>query len=136
MSKIKIVRNVAFVESAYSLADIELLAKYAPDAMSLFKDKEKVFCAKIGSGDGSISPYGVVYGSQANKNAPAAVMIRIPDGTTDAAKFVREEVGTALLKMRETEAQYEAALAKVKSDLGEIEASIEYDAPAAPAANA
>lgn len=126
---IKVVGGVAVVESGAELETIKKVAKYRPEALSLFKgtgkDKEEVFrVAAAKAGTGSINQYGASYGTATNADGKATITILIPDGTTDAKKFVMEKVGPAILNLNKVEAQFEGAIDEIDAELAAIEGNI------------
>lgn len=128
MSKVKIVRNVAFIESAVSLADLKNLAKHRPAALILKdEDKNELYKLAIGTGDGSIGKFGAVYGSQADAAKPAAITVHIPDDVKDAKAYVAEVYGGALLKINQIEKQFDAAAKEIEADLAAVNASISVE---------
>lgn len=128
-AKIKIVGNVAVVESDAKLETIKKLQKYRPDSLRLYKgtgkDKEEVYaiCAAP-KGNGSINEYGASFGTSATTDGKALITLMIPDGTRDAKEWVKETVGAAILNLNKVEAQFAAANEEIDNELAEIEANI------------
>ena len=88
MANVKIIRNVAFIESSVSLKDLKNLAKHRPNALVLKdEDKNELYKLMVGTGEGSISKFGATYGSQADPEKKAAITIHIPDDVKDAKAF-------------------------------------------------
>jgi len=126
---IKVVGGVAVVESGAELATIAKVAKYRPEALSLFKgtgkDKEEVFKVGIAkAGTGSINQYGASYGTATNADGKATITLMIPDGTTNAKAWVMEKVGPAILNLNKVEAQFEGAIDEIDAELEAIEGNI------------
>lgn len=125
---IKIVGSVAVVESGATLANIKKLQKYRPNALKLFdgtgKDKEEVFVVGAGKGNGSICTYGASFGYATTEDGRATITLVIPEGTTDAKKWVMETVGTAILNLNKVEAQFEAVGEEIDTELNAIESNI------------
>jgi len=125
---IKVVGGVAVIESGAKLADIKKLAKYRPAALSLFegtgKEKTEVFKVGAGAGNGSISKYGVSFGSATTTDGKATVTMMIPEGTADPKAWVKEAVGVAILNLNKVEAQFAAATDEIDEEIAEIEANI------------
>lgn len=126
---IKVVGNVAVVESAATLETIAKLAKYRPAALSLFegsgKDKEEVFRVGVApKGNGSIGTYGVSFGTGTNADGKALVTFQLPDDIDDAVEYVTEKVGTAILKLNKVEEQFAAASTEISEELAAIKENI------------
>lgn len=126
---IKVVGGVAVVESGAKLETIQKVAKYRPDALTLFKgtgkDKEEVF--KVGAakaGTGSINQYGASYGTATSADGKATITLVIPDGTSDPKAWVMEKVGAAILNLNKVEAQFEGAIDEIDTELTAIEGNI------------
>lgn len=126
---IKIVGGVAVVESGAKLDTIKKLQKYRPRALSLFEEidgeKEEVFavCAAP-RGTGSISKYGVSFGTSTTEDGKATVTLLIPEGTENAKKWVKDAVGVAILNLNKVEAQFADATEEIDAELAAIEANI------------
>ena len=127
-AQIKIMGNVAFVESGLDLADVKKLAKYRKEALSLFKgdgaEKQETFKVGTGAGDGSIGQYGVSFGTGTTTEGKALVALRIPDDVADKKKWVKDVVGASILKLNEVERQFESANADIDRELAEIDRNI------------
>lgn len=125
MANVKIIRNVAFIESSVSLKDLKHLAKHRPNALVLKdEDKNELYKLMVGTGEGSISKFGATYGSQADPEKKAAITIHIPDDVKDAKAYVAETYGGALLKIGKIEEQFAAAAKEIEADLDKVNASI------------
>ena len=126
---IKIVGSVAVVESSAKLETIKNLQKYRPNALKLFEgtgaQKEEVYavCAAP-RGTGSINRYGTSFGTSTTEDGRATVTIMIPEGTADAKKWVKEEVGVSILNLNKVEEQFAAANEEITAELAAIEANI------------
>ena len=126
---IKVVGGVAVVESAAKLDTIKKVQKYRPEALSLFegtgKDKEEIFrvCAAP-KGNGSLNLYGASFGTATTTDGKATITMMIPEGTTDAKKWVMEAVGTGILNLNKVEAQFATAIDEIETELSDIEANI------------
>ena len=125
MANVKIISNVAFIESGATLATLKSLAKHRPDALVLKdKDKNELYKLTVGSGEGSISKFGASFGSQADPEKAAAITVRIPDDVKDAKAYIAENYGGALLKINKIEEQFAAASEEIKADLEKVNNSI------------
>lgn len=125
---IKIVGNVAFIESGLTLANIKKLAKHREKALSLYEgegaEKQEVFKVGAGVGDGSVSAYGVSFGTGTTEDGRALVALRIPEGTADKKKWAMEKVSTAILKLNKVEGQFADANKEIDAELADIESNI------------
>ena len=126
---VKIVGNVAFVESGLKLADIKKIAKYREKALSLYEgegaEKEEVFRVGFGPGDGSVCQYGVSFGSGTTTDGKALVALHIPDGVANKKEWAMEKISTAILNLNKVEANFDAANADIEAELAAIEENIE-----------
>ena len=128
-AKIKVVGNVAVVESEAKLETIKKLQKYRPDSLRLYegtgKDKEEVFaiCAAP-KGNGSINAYGASFSTSTTTDGKAIITLMIPEGTQNAKEWVKETVGVAILNLNKVEAQFAAANEEIDHELADIEANI------------
>lgn len=126
---IKIVGNVAVVESDAQLDAIEKLQKYRPEALRLYdgtgKDKEEVFavCAAP-KGNGSINRYGASFGTATTVDGNAIITLAIPEGTSDPKKWAVDTIGTAILNLNKVEAQFAAKIDEIDAELADIESNI------------
>ena len=128
-AKIKIVGNVAVVESDAKLNTIKKLAKYRPDGLVLYegtgKDKEEVYAVGAApQGNGSINRYGASFGTATTVDGKALITIAIPEGTADPKKWAVENIGTAILNLNKVEAQFAAKVEEVDTELADIESNI------------
>lgn len=125
MANVKVVRNVAFIESAASLKEIQNLAKHRPNALVLRDEsKRELYRIAVGTGEGSISKFGATFGSQADPEKKAAITVHIPDDVTDAKAYIAETYGAALLKINEIEKGFADAATEITAELKKINESI------------
>lgn len=122
---IKVAGSACVLESEYTLADIQKLAKYAPNSLSLFEDKNEVFRVGISpKGSGSVSACGVSFCPQTNPHNKASVTVMIPESVSDARQWVIDTFGPALLNLNRVESQLQSALNHVQDEVRAIENSI------------
>lgn len=123
MSTVKVVNNVAFVESALTVEQLKNLKKHRPDALKLTcgETKKVVFAVDVGE-DGCISDYGAVF---ANEKADGTAYITIDMGDAeDPKKFIYENFGAGLVKLNKLEQNIAAAAAEVSAEKAQVYDSI------------
>lgn len=125
---IKVAGSACVIESEFGLEQIRTLEKYRPNALRLFEGegskKEAIFVVGTGRSTGSVSEYGVSFGTQESAAGKATVTFMIPEGTEDVRKFVEEAVGTAILNLNKVEGQFADALEEIGAELEAIRANI------------
>ena len=131
MAKYIINGDALVIVSEKKLQDLKTLAKYAPKALSLFReDKEfgevedfSVMVAPTGKGGMNIN--GAIFTGEARDGSGAAcITILLPDGIADAKEYVAETYGPAMVKLDLVESQIDEALAKVAADKAAVLAKI------------
>lgn len=126
---VKVVGGACVVESNYTLEQIKLLAKYRPQALSLFEgkdgSKEEVFKVAPSKGSGSITTYGACFGSAISADGKATITLIVPEGTKDAKAWAEDVIGTAILKLNKVEAQFDDAVADVASEQAAVRECIQ-----------
>lgn len=127
MAKVIIAGGAYVVKSEATVKQLEELAKYSPDALSLYDEKKNptfsVAVAKRGSG--SVGNIGVTFPATTNDpEGKACYTEMIPEGVEDAKAWVMDRVGGAIVNLNELEATFDAALAKVQEYKGTVEAAI------------
>ena len=122
MANIKIVGNVAVIESAVPLDTIKRIEKYRPKALQLFdEDKKPYFAVGTTTGEGSASRYGVSFGQASYAESHNAVVtIDIPEGVEDIKAWVEDKVGVAILNLNKVEEQLGAASEEIDAELAAI----------------
>lgn len=126
MAKVIIAGNVAVVESKYTIAEIEKIERFCPNALTLTDEKEDiVFRVGLTTGRGSMSTYGIGFCKEiADKNRKASVTVEIPVCTLDVTEYVQDTLGLALVKFKLVEEQWESALATCDLQIQAIRNSI------------
>ena len=126
MANIKIVGDAMVVVSSHTLEDIQTLEKYAPKALSLYEanedgKREEVFKVCTTTGAGSVGKYGVSFSSSTHDEAKlAAVTLCIPADVEDAKEYAADQVGYAVMKLNQVEAQIPEALRQVEAERAEV----------------
>lgn len=95
--KITVTGDAFVVKSSLKAADIELVKKYAPDALAIKdKDGNDLFTMNYKEGAGSIASFGVTFGGKTrDEEALATYTGTIPTSVKDAKEYVAEKVGAA-----------------------------------------
>ena len=125
MANIKVSGRTATIVSAYTLADIEKLEKYRPEALAL-KDKDGNVTFKVGTSFvGSVSDYGIGFGVGTFGNGKACVTVPGGEAYATAEEFVLEEIGTTINKLNKVESQIAGALDEVEAEITAIKDAIE-----------
>lgn len=130
MAKITVVGDAIVITSAKSLEDIQKLEKYRPKALKLFEadengKKEEAFRVCTVKEGGSISRHGAAFGSATrDEQGLATITMTIPQGVEDAQEYALEKIGTAIISLNKVEAQFDAALADIESDVAAVKAAI------------
>lgn len=122
---IKVVGDACVVESAYSAADIEKLAKYRPTALQLTDDKGNVkFAVAVAcEGHGAINANGAEFAYSEDGNATITKVI--PGCVADKAAYVEDKIGVSILKLNQVEAKFADALAEVANEQAAVRAAIQ-----------
>lgn len=127
--KIVISQNVMSVVSEYSLADLERVEKFRPEALKLYTDDKHTdldFVIKTGF-EGSVGKLGLVFADEAVGTHKAVISETVPQGfetSDDIKEYVREEVGLSVVKGTAVEAQITAAMDEISADEAAIDACI------------
>ena len=123
MAKINVLGDAVVVTSTIKSADIALIAKYRPDALTLFetgangeKGDPYFVVSSTTSGSGSIGRYGIVFGGTARDGsglATVTVPFTGPTAEADVKESVADMYGTALANLNEIEAVIPEVLADI-----------------------
>lgn len=130
MAKITIVGQAIVVTSNMKFEDIELIKKYRPSALTLYKgegqEKEPVF--KIGTapfGAGNISKYGVEFDSATRDERKLASLTEVlTRDVEDLKAYVSDTYGPAILYLNEMEDILPATLREIADEKARIDANI------------
>lgn len=127
MANVKVVGRAVHITSGISVKDLERIMRYSPDSLEL-KDEEGnyVYGVCLSERPG-INAAGVDYAKKTgNADGYAELTIlSIPEGTTDAKKWVAENYGLFLSKLAAVEDQILADLTEINATIQAVENSIE-----------
>ena len=130
-TKIIIAGTTVTMQSAHTLAELEKVGSYKPQALRLEDENGTPYFVVLPSAFGSISDDGIVYGDTAPDGSEKAVVsIPLPcvPGKT-AKEAVALTYGPAIANANKVEAQIDAALAEVNAMLEAVESGIVIAAP-------
>lgn len=119
MARIIVAGDAMVVESAYSIEDIKTIERYRPKALTLVEEDGKTETFKVGTtdGKGSISTYGVSFGSSSkNGENKAIITLNIPSSVNDAAAYAEDCIGVAIVKLNAVESQLNEALDEISHE--------------------
>ena len=127
MAKILVAGNAVVITSNIKLADIALIGKYRPEALTLFEgegdEKEPVFA--IGIGGSGISPFGAEFDQEAHDGSGNAQLTEfIPSEIEDVKAYVSDKFGRAVLKLNKLEAQLPEVINAIAAEKAMIDANI------------
>lgn len=131
MAKIIIAGYAVVLQSTRTLEDIKKLEKYAPKSLYLYEEDEDgkklpIFKVATTNGAGSVSKFGVCFGSVAHDGSGLATITeKLPAGVGDAKEWVADEYGVAVVQLNKIEETFDAALAEVDAAKAAVEANIE-----------
>lgn len=129
--KINIVGNALVVTSKMSLANIKLLEKFDPKALSVYEadedgHKQQVFRVSSTTGDGVIGKYGACFADETrDEEKLATVTMTIPRTVTNAVDWAEDNIGVAVAYLEKVEAQATAALEVVAAKRKALREAIE-----------
>lgn len=119
MARIIVAGDAMVVESAYSIEDIKTIERYRPKALTLMEEDGKTETFKVGTtdGKGSISAYGMSFGSSSkNGENKAIITLDIPSNVNDAAAYAEDRIGVAIVKLNAVESQLNGALGEISHE--------------------
>lgn len=121
MAKITVAGTACVITSALKLKDIALMAKYRPDHLALYEEKDgkKILDFAIGvtEGKGHICEFGITFNSESNDGEGfAQITGSVPAGDGTVAERVAEAVGPAVLKLNKLEETLPDAIAALKAE--------------------
>lgn len=127
-----VVKGGAFiVSSAFTPQQIAHIKKYRPNALKLYEgegcNKKEIFMIDIGDVAGCLSGFGAVYSTRPGADGKATLTMLIPQDVTDVLAWVYDNYGTALLKLRKTEAQFAAAFEEVENEMTAVADAITFE---------
>lgn len=128
--KLTITADAYALTSSVKVADIELLKKYNPDALTI-KDKEgkqAVFAVSYSEGKPNVASFGVTFGGKTrDENGYATITGTLPSNlqTAEAAKdFVAEKFGGVIAYLEKLESTIAVAAKEVSDSRKKIVDSI------------
>lgn len=121
MAKITVAGSACVITSAIKLEDIKLLAKYRPDALNLYEEKDgkKILDFSICATEkaGHISEFGISFNAEANDGSGCAQITgSVPTGDGTVSERVAEAVGPAVLKLNKLEEALPIVIAELKAE--------------------
>ena len=128
MASIKKFGEAVVITSAAKLEDIKKLAKYRPEALTLYsegEEKEPMFtvglCAKK---TGSVSKYGIEFGGASDEGFAQVTMIYAgPD--EGVAEALADTIGPQINQLNKLEESFPAVLEQIDADIAAIMSCIE-----------
>lgn len=131
MAQIKIAGSAMVLTSGVKLEDIQLLEKYNPDALKLYRTdedgkKECVFTVKTAA-CGGIGPRAAIFDAASlDGNGLATFTTDVPVGVTpeNLKEKVADLIGNGVILLNEVEAQIPAAVEAVKANQASVMESI------------
>lgn len=133
-TKIIIAGTTVTMQSAHTLAELEKVGRYKPQALRLEDESGTPYFVILPGAFGSISNDGIVYGDTAPDGSEKAVVsIPLPGVPGKTAKeAVALTYGPAVANANKVEAQIDAALTEVNVMLAGVESSIVIAGPVEP----
>lgn len=125
--KITVAADVFAATSTIKVEDIELLAKYKPEALvETDKDGEEVFRVAYTKGHPSVRSYGVEFGGVSRDGEGfATISGALPDGTKDAKEYLADLFGAAIPHIEKFEESIPAAAEEIRGKKQALMDSIE-----------
>lgn len=117
--------SAAVLVSDIPLKDWKLIKKYAPEKLvETDEDGNPIFRVDVlDAGAGSVSKYGIAFGKRTN-NGKATATILISDKVANVKEEIVEQMGPALLKLKDIEAGIDAAKAEIEARKTMIEGMV------------
>ena len=130
MAKVVIAGDAVVITSAMKLKDLQTIAKYRPEALTLKggeDGKEPIFAISVDTRDsGSINKYGATFGSvthDAEKLATITLHLDLCE-EVDAKTAVAEAVGSAIIQLNTLEGTLPEVLASIEAEKANIMSNI------------
>ena len=125
MAKVTIAGNSFVVTSAVSMADLETIQKYRPQALAITDPETKETLFRVGIGASSMSDYGISFGGVSNDDAKlATATLPIPSDVEDAKEYVLDRAGLALVNLEKVEGEIAEVLGDIRTERDSIAESI------------
>lgn len=131
MAKIQVAGNAVVFSSSMKLKDLEMIAKYDPQALMLKNDDEEIvfMCNVLPGVVGDVANEYVVFGMESMDDSKVATVTKMLGGTFETQEKLKElladKMGAALNAMNKLEEALPAALEKVKADREAVMGAIE-----------
>ena len=125
MAKVTVAGNSFVVTSAVAKADLELVKKYRPSALTrMDPDTGKIFFM-VAVGISSLSDYGISFDGVSNcERKLATATFPMPSDVEDAKKFVLDTAGPALAHLNRIEDALAGVLTEIRTQHSDILESI------------
>ena len=125
MAKTTIAGNSYVITSDVAMADLEMVKKYRPSALSLTDEETKETFFKVGIGSNSVNDHGISFGGVSNDEGKlATATLSIPADTEDAKEFVLDKAGLAIANLNKVEAGIAEALKDIRAERDNIAKNI------------
>lgn len=126
--KVIIAGQAIVINSDMKFEDLKKIAKYRPDALTLYEgegaEKEPVFKIGIG-GEPAINKYGVSFaGATRDEEKKATMTITTNYNGDDIKGFVADELGAAIISLGKLEEKLPAVLTEIDAQVAAIQANI------------
>ena len=124
MTTITIAGKVCVFTSGYTMDDLQKVANYKPDALSLKDEKGNITFSLLPSVSGMINSNALAYCDVApDGSGRACLTVGLPEGA-DAKKAVASKYGPVIVNANKVECQIDAALTEVNAMLADVESQI------------
>ena len=128
MAKVKVVGQAIVITSELKLDDIKTVAKYRPQALTLYEgegdEKEPVFC--LGVGEDSINKFGASFNKETRDESKKAIMTIVHEYQGEDIKgFVADNLGAALMNLKKLEEIIPGVLQEIAAQKAAILADVE-----------
>lgn len=128
MANVKKFGEAVVITSAAKLEDIKKIAKYRPEALTLYsegEEKEPLFCVGVtGNRSGCISKFGIEFGG-ASEDGYAQVTTVYTGPAEGVKAALADSVGPQVVMLNKLEATFPAVLEAIDADVAAINACIE-----------
>ena len=121
MAKITIAGSSYVVTSKVSLSDWELVRKHRPKALKIVDEESKEELFAVGIGGNSINEYGVSFGGVSNNERKlATITMGIPTDVEDAAAYVADRIGAAMINLCRVEDGIAQTLVEIAAERKQV----------------
>jgi len=125
MAKVAIAGSSYVITSAVSQADLEMVKKYRPSALTIVESETNETLFKVGTGYNSLSDYGISFGGVSNDDAKlATATLSIPSDVENAKEYVLDKAGLAIACLIKIEEGVADALEDIRTELDTIAQNI------------